>query len=142
MFVLNVVDGCLPSDLGTGTTAELEEERRLLYVAMTRAKDELDLIVPRRFYAHQQAANGDRQMCASRTRFLPHSSLSLFEMRSWPLLRAEVNGTHAPSRAASLDVGARMRAMWRCSARISLGVRWLHGVMSSPAASSGRETTP
>ena len=39
VFVLNVVDGCIPSDLGTGTTAEIEEERRLLYVAMTRAKD-------------------------------------------------------------------------------------------------------
>ena len=41
VFVLNVVDGCIPSDLGTGTTAEIEEERRLLYVAMTRAKDDL-----------------------------------------------------------------------------------------------------
>jgi superfamily I DNA/RNA helicase len=39
VFILNVVDGCMPSDLGTGTTAEIEEERRLLYVAMTRAKD-------------------------------------------------------------------------------------------------------
>jgi DNA helicase-2/ATP-dependent DNA helicase PcrA len=36
--VLNVVDGCIPSDLGTGSTAEIEEERRLLYVAMTRAR--------------------------------------------------------------------------------------------------------
>jgi DNA helicase-2/ATP-dependent DNA helicase PcrA len=36
VFVLNVVDGCIPSDLGTGTSAEIEEERRLLYVAMTR----------------------------------------------------------------------------------------------------------
>jgi superfamily I DNA/RNA helicase len=33
VFVLNVVDGCLPSDLGTGTSAEIEEEWRLLYVA-------------------------------------------------------------------------------------------------------------
>ena len=49
VFVLNVVDGCIPSDLGTGTTAEIEEERRLLYVAMTRAKDDLHLIVPQRF---------------------------------------------------------------------------------------------
>jgi len=38
VFVLNVVDGCIPSDLGTGTSAEIEEERRLLYVAMTRAR--------------------------------------------------------------------------------------------------------
>ncbi|HJZ21524.1 MAG TPA: ATP-dependent helicase, partial [Bradyrhizobium sp.] len=43
VFVLNVVDGCLPSDLGVGTSAEIEEERRLLYVAMTRAKDDLHL---------------------------------------------------------------------------------------------------
>jgi superfamily I DNA/RNA helicase len=50
VFVLNVVDGCIPSDLGTGTSAEIEEERRLLYVAMTRANDDLHLIVPRRFW--------------------------------------------------------------------------------------------
>jgi DNA helicase-2/ATP-dependent DNA helicase PcrA len=49
VFVLNVVDGCFPSDLGTGTTAKVEEERRLLYVAVTRAKDHLHLIVPQRF---------------------------------------------------------------------------------------------
>ena len=38
MFVLNVVDGCIPSDMATGSAEEIEEERRLLYVAMTRAK--------------------------------------------------------------------------------------------------------
>ena len=52
--ILNVVDGCIPSDMGTGTTEEIEEERRLLYVAMTRAKDDLQLLVPQRFYVHQQ----------------------------------------------------------------------------------------
>jgi DNA helicase-2/ATP-dependent DNA helicase PcrA len=111
VFVLNVVDGCLPSDLGTGTTAEVDEERRLLYVAMTRAKDELHLIVPQRFYAYQQAANGDRHVYASRTRFLPHSILSLFELRSWPLA-GDQNRTRA-SQAVGLDIGARMRTMWR-----------------------------
>ena len=45
MFVLNCVDGCIPSDLATGSSEEIEEERRLLYVAMTRAKDELALVV-------------------------------------------------------------------------------------------------
>ena len=36
------------------------KERRLLYVAMTRAKDKLNLIVPQRFYTHHQARAGDR----------------------------------------------------------------------------------
>ncbi len=49
VYMLNVVDGCMPSDLGAGTTAELEEERRLLYVGMTRARDNLALITPQRF---------------------------------------------------------------------------------------------
>jgi DNA helicase II / ATP-dependent DNA helicase PcrA len=48
VFVLNVVDGCIPSDLGAGASEEIEEERRLLYVAMTRAKDDLHLVVPQR----------------------------------------------------------------------------------------------
>src|SRR5690606_29627721 len=46
VYVLNVVDGCIPSDMSTGTAEEIEEERRLLYVAMTRAKEYLHLIVP------------------------------------------------------------------------------------------------
>jgi len=45
VFVLNCVDGCIPSDLATGSSDEIEEERRLLYVAMTRARDALTLIV-------------------------------------------------------------------------------------------------
>src|SRR5262245_15286820 len=68
--ILNVIDGCIPSDLSTGSTAEIEEERRLLYVAMTRAKDHLHLLLPQRFFAHQQRGNGDRHMYTSRTRFI------------------------------------------------------------------------
>ena len=65
VFVLNCVDGCIPSDLATGSSEEIEEERRLLYVAMTRARDELTLIVPQRFYVHGQPKNGDRS-CSPR----------------------------------------------------------------------------
>jgi DNA helicase-2/ATP-dependent DNA helicase PcrA len=42
--------------MATGTSEELEEERRLLYVAMTRAKEHLHLLVPQRFYVSQQSA--------------------------------------------------------------------------------------
>lgn len=112
VFVLNVVDGCMPSDLGAGTSAELEEERRLLYVAMTRARDDLHLVVPQRFFTHGQHAKGDRHVYASRTRFIPDRLLGLFEKTVWP---AAVTGAAArsASQGPRIDVGARMRGMWR-----------------------------
>jgi DNA helicase II / ATP-dependent DNA helicase PcrA len=110
VYVLNVVDGCMPSDLGVGTSAELEEERRLLYVAMTRAKDDLHLVVPQRFFTHGQAAQGDRHVYASRTRFIPERLLGLFERASWP---ASAAAQSARSMGPRIDVGARMRGMWR-----------------------------
>jgi DNA helicase II / ATP-dependent DNA helicase PcrA len=112
VFVLNAVDGCIPSDLGAGTTAELEEERRLLYVAMTRAKDNLYLIVPQRFFTHGQNAKGDRHVYASCTRFIPAPLLQLFECTTWPIIAALAN-RRPDAGAARIDLGARMRGMWR-----------------------------
>src|SRR5205814_885879 len=84
VFVLNVVDGCIPSDLSTGASEEIEEERRLLYVAMTRARDDLHLVVPQRFFTHGQNAQGDRHVYALRSRFVPDQLLDLFECAAWP----------------------------------------------------------
>jgi DNA helicase-2/ATP-dependent DNA helicase PcrA len=111
VFALNIVDGCLPSDLGTGTSAEIEEERRLLYVAMTRAKDQLHLIVPQRFYIHQQRPNGDRHVYAARTRFIPAAILRHFACCAWPSARPGPSGETAPPRAP-VDIRARLRRMW------------------------------
>ena len=77
--LLNAVDGCIPSDLATGSPQEIEEERRLLYVAMTRAKDHLQIVVPQRFYITQQQGYGDRHVYAGRTRFIPPGMAELFE---------------------------------------------------------------
>lgn len=110
--VLNVVDGCIPSDVATRNSAEVEEERRLLYVAMTRAKDSLDLIVPQRFYVTQQMGMGDRHVYAGRTRFIPNRLLGLFEQISWPPPPPELQGSPA-SRQAAIDLAAKMRDMWR-----------------------------
>ena len=110
--VLNAVDGCIPSDLSTGSAAQVEEERRLLYVAMTRARDHLDIIVPQRFYVSNQPGGGDRHVHAVRTRFIPEGLLHHFESISWPEPRREepppvvVDG-------ARTDLPARMRAMWQ-----------------------------
>ena len=113
MFVLNVVDGCIPSDLATGKTEEIEEERRLLYVAMTRAKDQLALIVPHRFYTHGQSRTGDQHLYASRSRFIPASVAGAFERTTWPAARPDA-AVNAPRRSETrIDVGARARSMWR-----------------------------
>jgi DNA helicase-2/ATP-dependent DNA helicase PcrA len=110
VYTLNVVDGCMPSDLGAGTTAELEEERRLLYVAMTRAKDNLHLIVPQRFFVHGQHARGDRHVYASRSRFIPDPLLQLLERQTWPAASSE---KATRDQNPVIDVRERMRRMWR-----------------------------
>ncbi|HCL66043.1 MAG TPA: ATP-dependent DNA helicase [Rhizobium sp.] len=111
VFMLNVVDGCIPSDLGTGTTHEIEEERRLLYVGMTRAKDSLTLITPQRFFTHGQNPQGDRHVYASRTRFIPATLLQFFETATWPTVPAAA--CERSARQIRIDVGARMRTMWK-----------------------------
>jgi DNA helicase-2/ATP-dependent DNA helicase PcrA len=113
VYVLNTVDGCIPSDLATGTTDEIEEERRLLYVAMTRAKDQLDMIVPQRFYVHQQPGRGDRHVYAGRTRFIPDSILPLFEPRTWPAALTAWPQKLSLNPERQIEIGARMRALWR-----------------------------
>ncbi len=110
VFVLNTVDGCIPSDLSVRTPPEIEEERRLLYVAMTRAKDQLHLMVPQRFFVHQQRGLGDRHVYAQRTRFIPPAILKLFEVCAWPPAAAE-RGAAKPA-AGSADVRGKLRRMW------------------------------
>jgi len=110
--VLNVVDGCLPSDLATGSELEIEEERRLLYVAMTRAKDHLELMVPQRFYVSGQTGSGDRHVYASRTRFISHRMLERFESQVWPQV-APSQPAGGDAQQGRVDLAAKMRGMWR-----------------------------
>ncbi len=110
VHVLNVVDGCIPSDLGTGSTHELEEERRLLYVAMTRARDQLHLVVPQRFFVTQQARHGDRHLYAQRTRFITRAMLPLYDDVLWPALKPLALERLAAR--PSVDLRAQMRGMW------------------------------
>ncbi len=115
VHVLNVIDGCIPSDMSTGTSEEIEEERRLLYVAMTRAKDHLHLMLPQRFYVHQQTAHGDRHVYASRSRFIPNAITRFFESCAWPTAAPDLGVEEPPVMYPSrqVDISARIRALWR-----------------------------
>ena len=107
--VLRVVDGCLPSDMATGSADEIEEERRLLYVAMTRARHHLHLLVPQRFYVTQQSSWGDRHVYGALSRFLPPSTHALFDaIAPAPVHRA----VREAGEGSAIDLGARIRSAW------------------------------
>jgi DNA helicase-2/ATP-dependent DNA helicase PcrA len=81
VHLLSLVDGDLPSDLATGDAAQVEEERRLLYVALTRAKDELHCYTPLRMHHHRRSGGvrSDRHGYAPLSRFLTAEVLATVE---------------------------------------------------------------
>jgi DNA helicase-2/ATP-dependent DNA helicase PcrA len=79
--VLRAVDGCIPSDLSTGDAAEIEEERRIFYVALTRARRFLTVLAPLRFHVPEKRPS-DGHVYAPLTRFLGQSVLAHFEQRT------------------------------------------------------------
>ena len=109
--MLNLVDGCIPSDMATGNSAQIDEERRLLYVAMTRAKQHLHLVQPLRFFRTHQHRFGSGHTIAPRSRFLPDDILPLFARRAAATPQAAAD-TAMPQAVVSVDIGARLRGMW------------------------------
>jgi DNA helicase-2/ATP-dependent DNA helicase PcrA len=110
VFVLNVTDGCIPSDMAVGSREQIEEERRLLYVAMTRARQHLHLVYPMRFFRTHQHRHSDGHVLAMRSRFIPDGILDLFERRAH-----SYGGHHSAPQPVSeirVNVAARMREMW------------------------------
>jgi DNA helicase-2/ATP-dependent DNA helicase PcrA len=99
----------MPSDMATGREEDIEEERRLLYVAMTRAKHHLALITPQRFYVRQQRRGGDSYINATLTRFIPGKVARLFEQVVPVTVRGDAR---IASDVLKVDVGAKLRAMW------------------------------
>jgi len=78
VYVLHAADGNIPACLATKKDADVEEERRLFYVALTRAKTSLTVCHPQRYYFSPRP-NTDQHSFSQRTRFLPESILPLFD---------------------------------------------------------------
>ena len=109
VYLLNVTDGNFPNEFSTGKPEQIEEERRLLYVAMTRARTKLDLISPLKYYLTQQSRMGDRHVYGAKSRFLTKSVMACLDQMAY----GETDSTAKPQGASpAVDVAARLRDMW------------------------------
>ena len=108
VFLLNVADGNFPSEFSTGRPDLIEEERRLLYVAMTRAKTDLHLMAPLKYYVTQQSRMGDRHVYGAKSRFLTRTVMQCLE----PVAYGETLEQELRASGAAIDVGLRLRGLW------------------------------
>jgi len=109
VYLLNVSDGNFPNEFATGKPEQIEEERRLLYVAMTRAKTSLDLISPLKYYVTQQSRLGDRHVYGAKSRFLTRKVMACFEEACWSDEREK---SEVAAKSTPVDVAAKLRGMW------------------------------
>jgi DNA helicase II / ATP-dependent DNA helicase PcrA len=112
VFLLNVVDGSFPSEFATGKPEMVDEERRLLYVAMTRARNELQLISPLKFPLTQQSPRGDAHVYGGRSRFLSEKVLKCFEQSSFSGAHVDNSRLGQTQKSISIDATARLKDMW------------------------------
>src|SRR5271168_3737077 len=110
VYVLNVSDGNFPSEFATGNQQMIEEERRLLYVAMTRARNELHLCAPLKFAVTQQPKNGDTHVYGAKSRFMTDKVLDSLEKIS---VRTSVGVENLKAGdTTTVDVVAQLKEMW------------------------------
>ncbi|MFP6657454.1 MAG: 3'-5' exonuclease, partial [Pirellulales bacterium] len=82
VYVIHAADGNIPSDMSTKDPAQIAEERRLFYVALTRAKDWLYVYFPQRYYQPRRGQHGDSYNFAQLTRFIPTAAKKKFHCRT------------------------------------------------------------
>jgi len=111
VYILNVADGNFPSEFATGKAEMIEEERRLLYVAMTRAKQSLSLVAPLKYHVTQQRRDGDKHVYGARSRFMTRPLLDTMEACFYGHAETVTQQQHVRSNKR-LDVASRMREMW------------------------------
>jgi DNA helicase-2/ATP-dependent DNA helicase PcrA len=112
VHVIHAADGMIPSDLSTGDADELEEERRLFYVALTRARHTLRVYFPLRYHRSNRGLE-DRHWYAQLTRFLPEEVRGRFALRTTYADDAPEDGSVMPRSAdGAVGVDAMLAGLW------------------------------
>jgi DNA helicase-2/ATP-dependent DNA helicase PcrA len=112
VFLLNVVDGSFPSEFATGKPEMIDEERRLLYVAMTRARNDLQLIAPLKFPLTQQHPRGDAHVYGGRSRFVTDKLLKCFEQSGFTGSHVNDSRLSKSDEPLSVDATTKLKDMW------------------------------
>jgi DNA helicase-2/ATP-dependent DNA helicase PcrA len=112
VYILNVVDGSFPNEFSTGKAELIEEERRLLYVAMTRARNELTCVVPLRFQITSQPKTSDGHVYGGRSRFLTEKVIKCFDEQTFQGSNTEVKMEESAADSGTIDVASRLKQMW------------------------------
>ena len=90
--------------------AEEAERRRLYYVAMTRARNELHLCAPLKFQVTQQPKTGDKHVYGAKSRFMTDKVVDTCEKVT---IRNTVNvDSLKDNEEATIDATARLKEMW------------------------------
>ncbi len=110
VYLIHAADGCLPSDMSTGSKEEIDEELRLAYVAMTRARDFLYVLWPLRFYGRTPGVT-DRHMYAQRSRFITEEVAATMDERA--VGQESEKGELVLPPNALKNIGERIRDIWR-----------------------------
>ena len=114
VYVIHAADGNIPSDMATGSPEEIEEERRLFYVAMTRAKNHLSVVRPERYYFHNRRKS-DQHSLSKMTRFLPAQMQALFECQSHGMTYGSSFGGAGPSgliQGDTTEIRKKISKLW------------------------------
>ena len=101
VHLIHVADGNIPSDMSTGDEDSIEEERRLLYVAMTRARDRLYCYMPLRY--HHTRGHGDRHGYAQLSRFFTGPVLERMDREHTALASPREDGAVVHPQLAAVD---------------------------------------
>jgi DNA helicase-2/ATP-dependent DNA helicase PcrA len=109
VHIIHAADGMIPSDMALSDDDGLEEERRLFYVAMTRAAEHLYVYFPLRYY-HSRFGQGDAHNYAQLTRFVTRDVRALFEERSADALTGETAPDRSETGADAVDQW--LRGLW------------------------------